>query len=111
MAEARDTLAKIRDLADVRGAVIWRIGDAPAGDMGPGTGAETPGLLSAGIGSLEHVVETVGLGQIEEVWFLTDAGQCMAIRLGLWQCVVVVDRSADVMPLRDAITAVLEGAD
>ncbi len=108
MSDAAETLAGIRRLPGVQGAVVWQIGDAPMGDLGDATDAAAPGLLSAGIGSLEQVVETVGLGQIEELWFMTDGVQCLAIRLGAWQAVVTARHRINIDGLRDAITNILE---
>jgi len=109
MPDAHAIVERLRQVPDVRGVAVWRLGDAPQGEMGAGTGSAAPGLLSAGVGTLEHVVESVGLGQIEEMWLLTDAHQILAIRLGAWQCVVTTDREADIEPVRDAVSAALEG--
>jgi predicted regulator of Ras-like GTPase activity (Roadblock/LC7/MglB family) len=108
VSDAAETLAGIRGLPGVQGAVVWHIGDAPIGDLGDPTDSTAPGLLSAGIGSMEQVVETVGLGQIEELWLMTDRVQCLAIRLGAWQAVVTAGHTTNIDGLRDAITDILE---
>ena len=97
-------------LPHVTGVVVWKIGDAPFGDLGSGTEPVTPGLLSAGIGSIEHVVESIGLGQIEELWFLTDDVQGLAVRVGNWQAVVIGNLELDVDNTRDEVTDILTTA-
>ena len=97
-------------LAHVTGVVVWKIGDTPFGDLGSGGEPVGPGLLSAGIGSIEHVVESVGLGQIEELWFLTDNVQGLAVRVGNWQAVLIGDLELDVDSTRDEVTNILTDA-
>jgi hypothetical protein len=94
----------------ITGVVVWKLGDAPVGDLGSGNKPVAPGLLSAGIGSIEHVVESIGLGQIEELWFLTDAVQGLAVRVGDWQAVLIGDLELDVDGARDEVTDILTTA-
>lgn len=108
MSEAQAVLDRIRRVPGVEGTVVWRIGSAPVGNLGETANAPAPGLLSAGVGSIEHVVEVAGLGQIEELWFLTDSWQCLVIRLGEWQAIVTAGLSTDIEKLRDQITELLE---
>ena len=95
MSDVQPVLDRMRRLPRVQGAVVWRIGGAPFGDLGETATAAAPGLLSAGIGSIEHVTEVAGLGQIEELWFLTDSLQCLVVRLGEWQAFVTAGPGAD----------------
>ncbi len=101
-------LARILEIPDVNGAVVWRLGEPPVGSLPEPASPVAPGLLSAGVGSMEQVVETVGLGQIEDLWFLTDSVQCLAVRLGQWQAVITTSVSTDASGLRARIADLLE---
>ena len=90
------------------GAVVWRSGDAPIGDLPEAASTAAPGLLSSSIGSMEQVAEAVGLGQIEQLWFLTGNQQCLAVRVDEWQAIIVAARDADIDRLRDAVTQRLQ---
>ena len=108
MADPRALLADLRGLDGVEGAVVWRVGDAPVGDLAKVVSPVAPGLLASGIGTMEQVVQTVGLGQVEELWFLTGAHQGLAVRLGDWQAIIVTTLEADIDGLRNAVTERLE---
>ena len=108
MSEAAELHARIAALPRVEGAVVWRLGDVPVGRLDRMANAAAPGLLAAGIGSIEQVVESAGLGQIEELWFLTDNVQCLAVRFAEWQAIVVTATAADIEALRDQITDLLD---
>ena len=99
--------ARIRRLPGVRGTAVWQIGEIPTGDLGGRGGPVGPGLLSASIGTMEQAVETMGLGQISEIWFVTEDTQCLAIRSGKWQAVVVGGLDLDVDRVRDGLTNLL----
>lgn len=111
MSDAAELQARISALPRVEGAVVWRLGDAPVGHLDERANPAAPGLLAAGIGSIEHVVESAGLGQIEELWFLTDNVQCLAVRFAEWQAIVVTTTAADIEALRDQITDLLDQRD
>lgn len=98
---------RIRQLPGVRGSAVWRVGDIPTGDLGGRAGAIGPGLLSASIGTMGQAVEKMGLGQISEIWFATEETQCLAIRSGIWQAVVVGGLDLDVDSIRDGLTDLL----
>ena len=108
MPDAQGLLADLKALDDVDGAVVWRTGEAPAGDLDENVSPVAPGLLASGIGTMEQVVETVGLGQVDELWFLTEAHQGLAVRLGDWQAIILVSLDADIDSLRNAVTDRLE---
>lgn len=110
MSTAVDIHSNLRRMEGVTGTVVWRIGDAPVGDIGGVSESPAAGLLAAGIGSMEHVVETIGLGQIEELWFVTEDAQCLAIRMGHWQAVLVGGINIDIETLRDRVTEMLSAA-
>jgi hypothetical protein len=57
---------------------------------------------------MEQVVQTVGFGQVEELWFLTETQQGLAVRLGDWQAIIVATLDADIDRLRNAVTERLE---
>ncbi len=88
--------------------MVWRVGDAPVGDLAEAVSPVAPGLLASGIGTMEQVVQTVGLGQVEELWFLTEAHQGLAVRLGDWQAIIVTTLDVDIDGLRNAVTERLE---
>ena len=111
MNDAAELQARISALPSVEGAIVWRFGGAPIGRLDENEIPAAPGLLSAWIGSIEHVVESSGLGQIEELWFLTDKVQCLAVRFGEWQAIVVTSTSGDIETLRDQITDLLNKCD
>lgn len=106
-----DIYTRLRGMEGVTGAVVWRLGDAPVGDLGGVADSPGPGLLAAGIGSMEHVVEAIGLGQIEELWFMTDDAQCLAIRVGQWQAVLIGGINIDVEMLRDRVAEMLSATE
>ena len=106
-----DIFTKLREMEGVTGAVVWRLGDAPVGDLGGVSASAGAGLLAAGIGSMEHVVEAVGLGQIEELWFVTHESQCLAIRVGHWQAVLIGGIKMDVEMVRDRVTEMLSATE
>ncbi|MCY4112512.1 MAG: hypothetical protein OXG33_01060 [Chloroflexi bacterium] len=108
MSDAQALLADLKDLDHVDGAVVWRAGEAPVGKLAENVSPVAPGLLASGIGTMEQVVETVGLGQVDELWFLTEAQQGLAVRLGDWQAIIVVGLDADIDGLRNAVTERLE---
>ena len=99
--------AGIRRLPGVTGTAVWRAGDIPSGDLGGRGGPVGPGLLSASIGTMEQAVETMGLGEISEIWFVTEDTQCLAVRSGQWQTVVVGGLDMDVDSVRDGLTSLL----
>lgn len=99
--------AGIRRLPGARGTAVWQVGDIPTGDLGGRGGPVGPGLLAASIGTMEQAVETTGLGQISEIWFVTEDVQCLAIRSGPWQAVVIGDLEMDVDVVRDGLTSLL----
>ncbi len=101
----------IQRLPGVVGSAVWRIGGIPTGDLGGHGGSVGPGLLSASIGTMEQAVETMGLGQIEEIWFVTKDTQCLALRSGQWQAVVVGGLEMDVDNVRDGLTGLLAAHD
>ncbi len=107
MTRADDLQAAIQRLPGVLGAAVWKAGEVPVGDLGGRGGPAGPGLLSAGIGSLEHVIATIGLGQIEDMWFMTSDIQCLAVRSGAWQAVVIGHLDLDVDAVRDALADLL----
>ena len=107
MSDAHSMLERIQCLSNVSGAVVWKLGETPVGTLPAPATPVAPGLLSAGVGSMEQVVEIVGLGQIEDLWFLTDSVQCLAIRWEDWQAVVTTSVDTDVGGLRDKITEAL----
>lgn len=111
MNTAVDIHSSLRRMDGVTGVVVWRIGDVPVGDIGGTVESPATGLLAAGIGSMEHVVETVGLGQIEELWFVTEDVQCLAVRVGYWQAVLVGGINIDIETLRDRVTEMLSAAE
>ncbi len=108
MPDAQALLADLKALDDVDGAVVWRAGEAPLGDLAENVSPVAPGLLASGIGTMEQVVETVGLGKVDELWFLTEAHQGLAVRLGDWQAIILVSLDADIDSLRNAVTERLE---
>ena len=108
MSDAQALVADLKALDGVDGAVVWRAGEAPVGDLAETVSPVAPGLLASGIGTMEQVVETVGLGQVDELWFLTAAHQGLAVRLGDWQAIIVVSLDADIDGLRNAVTERLE---
>jgi len=108
MADLQSLLAHLKALDEVDGAVVWRVGEAPVGHLSASVSAVAPGLLASGIGTMEQVVQTVGLGQVEELWFLTGAQQGLAVRLGDWQAIIVATLDADIDRLRNAVTEQLE---
>lgn len=99
--------AEIRRLPGVRGTAVWKAGDIPTGDLGGRGGPVGPGLLAAGIGTMEQAVAAMGLGQIAEIWFVTEDTQCLAVRTGHWQAVVVGGLDLDVDSVRDGLTNLL----
>ena len=108
MSDAQTLLADLKALDDVDGAVVWRAGEAPVGNLAENVRPVAPGLLASGIGTMEQVVETVGLGQVDELWFLTGAHQGLSVRLGDWQAIILVSLDADIDSLRNAVTERLE---
>jgi hypothetical protein len=104
---AVDLNTEIRRLPGVRGTTVWKVGDIPTGDLGGRSGPLGPGLLSASIGTMEQAVETMGLGRISEIWFVTDDTQCLAIRYGQLQAVVIGGLEMDVDSVRDGLTNLL----
>lgn len=108
---AFDLHEDIQRLPGITGAAVWRIGEIPTGDLGGRGGPVGPGLLSASIGTMEQAVETMGLGQIAEIWFVTQDTQCLALRSGHWQAVVVGGLEMDVDDIRDRLTGLLAGDD
>lgn len=108
---AFDLHEDIYRLPGITGAAVWRIGEIPTGDLGGRGGPVGPGLLSASIGTMEQAVETMGLGQIAEIWFVTQDTQCLALRSGHWQAVVVGGLEMDVDDIRDRLTGLLAGDD
>lgn len=104
---AADLHAGIQRLPGVTGAAVWRAGEIPTGNLGGRGGPVGPGLLSASIGTMEQAVATMGLGQIAEIWFVTEDTQCLAIRSGQWQAVVVGGLAMDVDSVRDGLTSLL----
>ncbi|MDE2902547.1 MAG: hypothetical protein OXP73_05910 [Chloroflexota bacterium] len=108
---ALDLHEAMRRLPDITGAAVWRIGEIPTGDLGGRGGPVGPGLLSASIGTMEQAVETMGLGQIAEIWFVTQDTQCLALRSGHWQAVVVGGLEMDVDDIRDRLTGLLADDD
>lgn len=107
MMRASDLHAGIQRLPGVTGTAVWRSGEIPTGDLGGRGGPVGPGLLSASIGTMEQAVETMGLGQISEIWFVTEDTQCLAMRSGQWQAVVVGGLEMDVDSVRDGLTSLL----
>jgi len=57
---------------------------------------------------MEQAVATMGLGQIAEIWFVTEDTQCLAMRSGQWQAVVVGGLDMDVDSVRDGLTDLLD---
>lgn len=108
MSDLATLLADLKALDGVDGAVVWRVGEAPVGDHAQAVSPVAPGLLASGIGTMEQVVQTVGLGNVEELWFLTEAHQGLAVRLGDWQAIIVATLEADIDRLRTAVTEQLE---
>ena len=108
---ASDLHAGIQRLPGVTGAAVWRSGEIPTGDFGGRGGPVGPGLLSASLGTMEQAVETMGLGQIAEIWFVTEDTQCLAIRSGEWQAVVVGGLEMDVERVRDGLSILLADND
>lgn len=111
MTHADDLHSGIQRLPGVTGSAVWRIGEIPTGDLGGRGGPVGPGLLSASIGTMEQACETMGLGQIAEIWFVTQDTQCLAIRSGQWQAVVVGGLELDVDSVRDGLTSLLAETD
>ena len=107
MSPASDLHAAIQRLPGVTGTAVWKAGEIPTGDLGGRAGPVGPGLLSASIATMEQAVETMGLGQIAEIWFVTDDTQCLALRSGQWQAVVVGGLEMDVDSVRDGLTNLL----
>ncbi len=105
---ASDLHAGIQRLPGVTGTAVWRIGEIPTGNLGGRGGPVGPGLLSASIGTMEQAVATMGLGQIAEIWFVTEDTQCLAMRSGQWQAVVVGGLDMDVDSVRDGLTDLLD---
>ena len=62
-------------------------------------------------GTMEQAVETMGLGQIAEIWFVTEDTQCLALRSGRWQAVVVGGLDMDVDSVRDGLSSLLAATD
>ena len=108
MSDLATLLADLKALDGVDGAVVWRVGEAPVGDLAEAVSPVAPGLLASGIGTMEQVVQTVGFGQVEELWFLTETQQGLAVRLGDWQAIIVATLDADIDRLRNAVTERLE---
>ncbi len=108
MSDLATLLADLKALNGVDGAVVWRVGEAPVGDLAEAVSPVAPGLLASGIGTMEQVVQTVGFGQVEELWFLTETQQGLAVRLGDWQAIIVATLDADIDRLRNAVTERLE---
>ena len=106
-ASAAGLQAEIRRLPGVRGTAVWKIGEIPTGDLGGRGGPVGPGLLSASIGTMEQAIEAMGLGQIAEIWFVTEDTQCLALRSGQWQAVVVGGLDLDVDSVRDGLSSLL----
>ncbi|MCY3749045.1 MAG: hypothetical protein OXG64_07095 [Chloroflexi bacterium] len=104
---ASDLHEGIQRLSGVTGAAVWRAGEIPTGDLGGRGGPVGPGLLSASIATMEQAVETMGLGEIVEIWFVTEDTQCLAMRSGHWQAVVVGGLEMDVDSVRDGLTNLL----
>lgn len=111
MMRASDLHENIQRLPGVTGTAVWKAGEAPTGDLGGRGGPVGPGLLSASIATMEQAVETMGLGQIAEIWFVTDDTQCLALRSGQWQAVVVGGLEMDVDGVRDGLTNLLAAND
>jgi hypothetical protein len=111
MTSAADLHAGIQRLPGVTGAAVWKIGEIPTGDLGGHGGSIGPGLLSASIGTMEQAVETMSLGQIAEIWFVTQDTQCLALRSGQWQAVVIGGLDLDVDNVRDGLTSLLAAND
>lgn len=103
VADAKSILDDIRMLEGTSGAVVWRSGDAPIGNLPETVSTAAPGLLSSSIGSMEQVAHAVGLGRIEQLWFLTGGQQCLAVRVDEWQAVIVAARDVDIDRLRHAV--------
>ena len=110
MTHATQLHQHLEGIPHVTGVVVWKLGDAPVGDLGSGSQPVASGLLSAGIGSIEHVIESIDLGQIEELWFLTDTVQGLAVRVGEWQAVLIGDLELDIDNARDKVTDILTTA-
>lgn len=104
---ASDLHTGIQRLPGVTGTAVWRIGEIPTGNLGGRGGPVGPGLLSASIGTMEQAVATMGLGQIAEIWFVTEDTQCLAMRSGQWQAVVVGGLDMDVDSVRDGLMSLL----
>ncbi len=111
MTRADDLHSRIQRLPGVTGTAVWRTGDIPTGDLGGRGGPVGPGLLSASIGTMEQATVTMGLGQISEIWFVTENTQCLAMRSGQWQAVVVGGLEMDVDSIRDGLTSLLAAND
>lgn len=107
MTRAQALQTGIRRLPGARGTAVWQVGDIPTGDLGGHGGPAGPGLLAASIGTMEQAVSTMGLGQISEIWFVTEDVQCLAIRFGHWQAAVIGDLEMDVDIVRDGLTSLL----
>ena len=108
MSDLATLLADLKALDGVDGAVVWCVGEAPVGDLAEAVSPVAPGLLASGIGTMEQVVQTVGFGKVEELWFLTETQQGLAVRLGDWQAIIVATLDADIDRLRNAVTERLE---
>ena len=60
---------------------------------------------------MEQAVEAMGLGLIAEIWFVTQDTQCLALRSGHWQAVVVGGLEMDVDDIRDRLSGLLADVD
>lgn len=104
-----DLISLLLNVEEVRGAVVWRLGDLPQGRWNDESRDELAfSLLAALTGSLEKGIEDVNLGRLSQIWWQTDEAQCVGFRAGDWEVLVIADPSANIGKLRTGVAGVLD---
>ena len=94
----------LASLAEVRSAVVWRLGGVPVTSQARGNFSSLSGrMLSALVGGFEKDVEDLGFGEVSQIWWQSDDLQCVGFRAGELQVLVVAGAELSVSALRTQV--------
>ena len=104
-----ELITLLLEVEEVRGAVVWRLGDLPQGRWNDESQDELAfSLLAALTGSLEKGIEDLRLGRLSQIWWQTPEAQCVGFRAGEWEVLVIAEPTANIGKLRTRVASVLD---
>ncbi len=94
----------LASLAEVRSAIVWRSSGVPVtAYQSEGFSSLHGRMLSAAVGSFEADIESLGFGQVSQIWWQSDDAQCVGFRAGEWRVLVLAGADLSVAELRSNV--------